>query len=477
MTGDQISNTDQWLIIPIEVQVRELLGRLLVGAIAAERGFKVLIGHDRTIRRLARFLPKGILFDKSLGMEGDKKVRNYHRFGYTICALDEESTGFLSNPELYLSLRLSDDTLTKSHRWFCHSDRLRNQVEQFYPDHVEKFVTTGLPRTDVWRSNNLVMFNPEVERLKAEHGNYILFCSNFGTIIHARKGAFLDRQYNRMGKVKPEMLNYRERIEHEGAQNLAAFIEMFPKLNEWYPDHKLIIRPHPSEDRQFWIDVAQGLENAEIHDSGIATPWILASQMLVHHGCTTGIEAELMGKPHVMYAPIPDVHHDTPIMESFAPIAKDIDTFENVLGDILQRGVSYAKDRTSLEQHFASLEGRQVSRKIVDEFEKLNSSGGSLPSWLGLMRFSPRQLAADYGPRSRAASAYSKQKWQGTSVEELNRMLAIMRKQNNLNSNLQVTEIFPQLYMINATGTVGSKVEPVSESIKKSGNLSPTSQV
>ena len=58
----------RWLVIPLEVQVRELVARLLVAAIAADRGYDVLIGHDRVVRRLARHLPKGILFDKALGM-------------------------------------------------------------------------------------------------------------------------------------------------------------------------------------------------------------------------------------------------------------------------------------------------------------------------------------------------------------------------------------------------------------------------
>ena len=66
----------RWLVIPLEVQVRELYARMLVAAIAADRGYDVLIGHDRVVRRLARHLPKGILFDKALGMSTDKKVRH-----------------------------------------------------------------------------------------------------------------------------------------------------------------------------------------------------------------------------------------------------------------------------------------------------------------------------------------------------------------------------------------------------------------
>ena len=76
----------RWIIMPIEVQRRELDAKLVVAALAASRGYKVLIGQDRVVRRLARFLPKGILFDKSIGGKGDDwQVR----FDGAVCGFDQ----------------------------------------------------------------------------------------------------------------------------------------------------------------------------------------------------------------------------------------------------------------------------------------------------------------------------------------------------------------------------------------------------
>ena len=63
MTEPRGGNGKRWLIIPLEVKVREFVPRLLVAAIAADRGYDVLIGHDRVVRRLAGHLPRGIMFD------------------------------------------------------------------------------------------------------------------------------------------------------------------------------------------------------------------------------------------------------------------------------------------------------------------------------------------------------------------------------------------------------------------------------
>ena len=441
--------TRGWLIIPVEVQVRELTARLLIAAIAASRGFDVLIGHDRVVRRLAAYLTSGILFDKSLGAKGDRKIRRYARLGYKLTALDEESTGFYPNPELYMNTRLSSETLEKAEKWFCISDTLREEAARRYPQFADRFETSGLPRTDTWREQFHGLFAADRRRIETEHGKFILFCSNFGSIIHARAGKFVENQFAKQDKAHAAASEYRERVLEQGRQNLEAFVAMLPSLREWFPDHKVIIRPHPSEDRRFWHRSVAGLDGYVVADDGLATPWILASQCLVHHGCTTGIEAELLGKPHVMYAPFRDDHHDTDVMQDFAPIVHDSKALRSTLEDILVQGKSYAKSRKSLEKWYASLTGPLVSEGIIGSLEAIaTGSSRNLPSWLPLLRYGPRHLVAEYWPQAEARRAYSKQKWQGTSLAEISQMLAIISRSASFRSEPKASEVFPQLYHI-----------------------------
>ncbi|MGI9402280.1 MAG: surface carbohydrate biosynthesis protein, partial [Rhizobiaceae bacterium] len=248
-------HSQRWLIIPVEVQVRELLARLLVAAIAADRGYRVLIGQDRVIRRLARYLPKGILFDKSLDGKGDRKVRRYNKLGYTIAAIDEESRGVYSDPEFFFSRRLSDEALSRSVRWFCISDLVRVEAIKYFPKYSDHFETTGLPRVDLCRPDFRAIYEKECEEIQKKYGRFILFCSNFGTILHVRRGKFLDNQMRKAAQQAPGNAAYRERIEAEGRVNLEAFIEMLPKLRDWFPDHKLLVRPHPTESHETWQEI------------------------------------------------------------------------------------------------------------------------------------------------------------------------------------------------------------------------------
>jgi surface carbohydrate biosynthesis protein len=351
---------------------------------------------------------------------------------------------------MFFLTRLSAETLSLAERWFAISDIVRDLAVGHFPDQADRIVTTGLPRADIWREAFHGLYEAERARIKAAHGDFILFNSNFGTIVHARKGGFVERQQERHKKRYAGAADYIRRREEEGAANLDAFLDMLPKLREWFPAHKLIVRPHPSEDRTFWQNKLGDVDGIEIHAEGLATPWILASSVLVHHGCTTGIEAGLMDKPHVMFAPHPDHHHDTELMRTFAPMVHDLDTLRPVIGDILAGSNRHQKPRQSLEKYFASLIGPLASEKIVDQFDRIEADAelgaGNLPPWLPLLYYTPRHLVARYRPRAAAAKAYAKQKWSGTSIDEVRSNLSVLSAGAGLKHDITADEIFPQLF-------------------------------
>jgi len=305
---------NRWLIIPVEVKHREFHARMILSALAAERGLRVLVGKDTMIRRLAPALPRAVIFDKSLGTARHGKPQRFEKLGHKVTVLDEESTGYYGSPEQFLSVRLAKETLDACARWYCISDKLREHVSKLYPEHRDRFEVSGLIRTDSWHKPFHGFYEAERKRIADAHGPFILFNSNFGGIIHARGQAFVDKQIRGQKQAYSDVQNRMAKIFDEGKPNLEAFIALMPKLCEWFPSHRVIVRPHPSETLSFWQETFAGNQQITVSNEGVATPWILASDMLVHHGCTTGIEAAILGKQHVMFAPHPDEHHDTDVM-------------------------------------------------------------------------------------------------------------------------------------------------------------------
>jgi hypothetical protein len=72
------------------------------------------------------------------------------------------------------------------------------------------------------------------------------------------------------------------------------------------PQRLLVLRPHPSEDARFWRSLADRVSNLRIVTGTEAIPWTLASDCLVQTGCTTGVEAAILGVPSIGLVCQPD---------------------------------------------------------------------------------------------------------------------------------------------------------------------------
>ena len=56
----------------------------------------------------------------------------------------------------------------------------------------------------------------------------------------------------------------------------------------------IIVRPHYAEDFGAWHDALNGMKNITVINEGSISAWLLASEGLLHSGCTTAFEARLM---------------------------------------------------------------------------------------------------------------------------------------------------------------------------------------
>ena len=78
---------------------------------------------------------------------------------------------------------------------------------------------------------------------------------------------------------------------------------------------RIVLRPHPEENHDTWREWAAGVGGDIVFhydpQSG-ANPWTLASTMMLHAGCTTGLEALLLDLPSVSFAPEPDSEFQNP---------------------------------------------------------------------------------------------------------------------------------------------------------------------
>ena len=103
------------LIIPVENQVRELDAKLLLSCVAAERGFRVIMGSRAYIHFKIAAMPRGVYLAKSMRSLSNRMFRIIRNLGHEIVAWDEEA---LVHPpaDIYFNLRLTPSLCRKSIR-------------------------------------------------------------------------------------------------------------------------------------------------------------------------------------------------------------------------------------------------------------------------------------------------------------------------------------------------------------------------
>lgn len=296
----------RWLIIPMEILERELNGNLLLCMEAIKAGWQCIIGTKRAIYDAAEYLPSGAVFLKSITASEIGNMQLLKKGGRKLVSLDVEGLVYVSLEE-FVSNRFTYETLDETDRLFFWGDVQRNAIAEAYPDYAEKFITTGSPIADLWKNKEFhALHKDRVEELQGRYGKYILLPSAFALPNHhlGREANFKIMLRDRMIADMPDVHEFWMTYEEHVYQVFEQFLDVVPHVSKAFPDHTIIIRPHPSESAARWVEKAEGLDNVQVIFEGAITPWVIGSEAVLQWGCTTAIEAFLIGRPVVSYNPI-----------------------------------------------------------------------------------------------------------------------------------------------------------------------------
>mgnify|MGYP001816746162 FL=1 len=296
------------LIIPVENQVRELDPKLLLACIAARRGFTAIIGSHREIDLQISAFPASLYLNKSMTDRNLKMFRIMKKIGHQIVTWDEEALVHLP-AETYYSRRLSPTAIRYVSQLFAWG-KANAELWRQYP-HLPREIPihiTGNPRCDMLRPEMRPFYEPEVKKIRQTHGNFILVNTNFNHVNaffpaqNLFKPAKVEGQEPVFGKAAVGMSRQYAQGLHDHKQTiLDTFKQMIPVLDKAFPDHTLIVRPHPTENQQVYKDIAQRCERVVVTNEGNVVPWLMATRAVIHNGCTTGVEAYMMGVPAISY--------------------------------------------------------------------------------------------------------------------------------------------------------------------------------
>ena len=385
------------LLIPVESQVRELDGKLLLACVAAEKGYKVIIGSRSHIHFHASRVKHAIYIAKSMRRFSERMFSILHDLGHKIVAWDEEALVRLPDEEYYLH-RLSPMTFGYIDQLFAWGES-NAHIFKHYPGHKNQPIHVfGNPRIDILRPELRNYFLPEVEEIHQRYQNYILINTNFWQVNHfipelGTQEAKRDKNFD-MTLNDQFMSN---RFKHK-KKLFTYFKEVVPLLAKAFPDTNFILRPHPSENISHWHKCLDGINNVFVTNSGNVIPWILGAKALVSNGCTTSIEASILEKPTLGYYPISDIEIDDVLPKALCDVAVEktqlIEKISTILADNYKIS---AKNNIILSQHIANLSGELATDRIVNtlytsyENEVFNTQR-ALPKIKGIVHNEARTL-------------------------------------------------------------------------------------
>jgi surface carbohydrate biosynthesis protein len=422
----------------METKVREYHSKLLLGACATKAGFDVILGEQMELRRKLEFLPRGIMLEKGVTTHQAQDFVRGRSLGNRLVAWCEEGLVY-RNREAYLRDRICLPAMEQVDLFFAWGKHQARDVMTKVTDADKKLVLAGNPRFDLLRPELRGLFRRKANQIRQLHGPYILIATNFGRVNHFRGAEYVSRLLDARGaRATGDLAEFTEQWSNFLDQIYQAFLTMVPQLARALPDTQIILRPHPSEDRESWIRALADQPNVKVIHEGSVVPWILGADALIQNSCTTGVEAYLLDVPVISYRPATSEMLDSKLPNAVSHQAFTCEELIDLTRTVISGGripgftsEEAARRRATLAGYVEGIQGTMASEQIVAalkqipvETQALNHSSVKRLSMLATdVVSSARHAAAAATGRVVVARAYQRHKFPGLEVAELNQSL------------------------------------------------------
>jgi len=161
-----------------------------------------------------------------------------------------------------------------------------------------------------------------------------------------------------------------------------------------------VVRPHPSEEHRVYHELAARCSRVVVNNEGNVLPWLLASEVLVHNGCTTAAEAYVMGVPAVAYLKTFDERYDIDFQGMPNQLSQQCFSLDELIGAIrpildgaVKVGAGDPEKEALMDSYLAARTGRFASERILDILDEQYQGSNPLPPASSAGRLQAKFLA------------------------------------------------------------------------------------
>lgn len=279
---------------PIETTKRELEGVFLTAAKLAAHGYKVYIGPKYQLDYHLKKLRPNIYIGTRADETNFGLLKTLKASGCKIAIVDTEGGIMLEDQyrtrHYHPGLRISD-------LFFAWGVVGADIIKESGTMPNEQIIISGAPWFDM--DEVKPFYQHTVAKIREKYPqSFFLFNSRLSFPNH--KSKHIAEAYRAQ---EPKEFAYFEK-QYENLN------ETLKKLAHDFPGETFVIRAHPSEDPAYYYEFFKGIPNIVIDDSFSSRAWVLASKLVLHNSCTTGLEAAMLKMPVVAYQEIKDDRYD-----------------------------------------------------------------------------------------------------------------------------------------------------------------------
>lgn len=288
------------IAIPVETKVRELDGKLWLAVHLALRGYRVALGELTTLKQnLDKVKPHIYVGDSAVYKKSRENLyRRLKRANVAVAVHDTEG-GIIYSHEYYKG-RLSNTILQYVDCFLAWGNETADIFRNTVKNKNILLAVVGNPGFDFLCEKYRLFYNDEKDQIARQFGRFVLINTHFGFYNHYDKKKYVEP----LRRKWPGMYQFKKRL-------FFFFIEAIKELSEKNGNLNFVIRPHPSENIGTYRSIFRYSKNVFVERKMSVHPWALAAQIVLHNGCTTGVESALLGRPVVAYRPVRDKTWDS----------------------------------------------------------------------------------------------------------------------------------------------------------------------
>ena len=368
------------LFIPVEIKHRELYAKILIAKYAAKRGFRVLLGRKSELNELAMHMAPGIYY----GLGTVRNMASFYsalvRRGNLVAVSDEEGLVTFSD-EMYLNFKVAPETLDLIDLLFTWGADNHRVVALGRPVTANKLRITGNPRFDLLKAPFKSIYDPEIRQIRERYSKFVLLCTSFCSCNHYIRGIdYVQSLVDKKVLASQRDIDAYRRFQQSKMAGWRAFLEAIPLLARAYPDIQFVIRPHPSEHAAPYQDLADQIVNVHLEIRFSIHAWLLAAEALVHHYCTSAVEAFAAGTPSFALRPIRDASVEKEIpydcSRECASPAELVDVMQNCLSNTTGEKLKLIVPVRPYSDYVFNMGDAVASELIVEELVKARDARG-----------------------------------------------------------------------------------------------------